>query len=279
MTEDPQSLVDAAGRAHSPVTGEPRILSLAAPLTDLCIALELADAVVGRTAACDVGAGIAATSAVVGSPAAPDLDRVRDLAPTHALVHLAETPSAVMSALFELGIDVVAVRPRTPAENFELFRLVGGIFSVLPEADTLARRLEAALARIKMALHREPLRRILYVSGIDPVRVVTPASYAARMLELARFEVVGPEEARDDVAAFELDEGTLGRVDAILFDGSTGAFRRADLRGFADAHGVASARLYLMEERVADWYGARAISAVDELIDLRRRLARAGSQA
>ena len=275
MTEDPQSFVDTAGRAHSPAPGEPRIISLAAPLTDLCIALELADAIVGRTADCEVGAGIAATSAVVGSPAAPDLDRIRDLAPTHALVHLAETPPAIIGALFELGIDVVAVRPRTPGDNFELFRLIGGIFSVLPEADTLARRLEAALARIKMALRKAPLRRILYVRGVDPFRIVTPASYAARMLELARLELVGPAEAQDEIATFAPDDALLGSVDAILFDGSNGTFRRADLRSFAAARGLESARLYLLEERVADWYGVRAIAAVDDLIDLRRRLERA----
>ncbi len=279
MTEDPQSFVDAAGRTHSPVVEEPRILSLAAPLTDLCVALDLAGAVVGRTADCDAGMGIAAASAVVGSPAAPDLDRVRDLAPTHALVHLAETPSAVVSALFELGIDVVAVRPRTPAENFELFKLVGGIFSVAPEADTLARRLEAALARIKMALHKEPLRRILYVGRIDPFRVVTPSSYAARMLELARFAVIGPGDAKDDIADFDPDDDTLRSVDAILFDGSNGTFRRADLRSFATARGIETAKLYLMEERVADWYGTRAIAAVDDLIDLRRRLERVRSES
>ncbi|MFQ5347489.1 MAG: ABC transporter substrate-binding protein [Rhodothalassiaceae bacterium] len=278
MNDDQERLVDAAGVIHEPAAGAARILSLAGPLTDLCLALGLGNRLVARSGDSGSAAEAAAPGSVVGPSDDPDLDRIRELEPTHALVHLDRTSPPVLAALAERGIEVVAARPREPGDNFALFTLLGRLFSAEDMADTLARRLEAVLARIKMAMLRKRARRVLFVTGRNPDRVLTPTSYAARMLGLARLTVVGPADCPDDEAPLDLGPDLVLGLDAILLDGTRGNFRRADIRAFAETYGTSRDRVHLVEDHPGEWYGARAISAVDDLIDLRRRLSQAWTQ-
>lgn len=278
MSVDTASYLDAAGQVHRPATGPLRIVSLSPVLTELCLELELGDVLVGRTEACarklDGLAGVTS----VGRPDALKYDRIAELTPSHILLNLDDLPAGGIEKLREAGGNRVAIRPCAPNDNFDLFRMLGDIFNVASAADTLSRRFEAALARLKMAMREKSLLRALYLVDRDPWRVAATGSYIAGLLDMAGFVVVSaPDSAETGESnspkrypAVELGEGLLKSIDAVLLDGGDGKFRRSDLKRFSEAHGVDRAKLHYLETSVADWYGARAISAMDDLMTLRR---------
>jgi len=278
MPADAALYLDAAGQTHGPADGAPRIVSLSPVLTELCLELELGPSLVGRTEACAKQLDGLAGVASVGRLDALKYDRIAELEPSHILLNLDDLSQADIEKLRGAGGERVCIRPCAPNDNFDLFRMLGGIFGVASAADTLSRRFEAALARIKMAMREKPLLRALYLVDRDPWRAAAGGSYIAGLLEIAGFAVIGSSENIEvsDAAtpkrypAVELGEGLLKSVDAILLDGGGGKFRRSDLKRFSEAHGIDRAKLHYLETSVADWYGARAITAMDDLMALRR---------
>lgn len=250
-----------------------RILSLSPALTDLCFALGIGELLVGRSEDCRPPADRTSASLVAGRPDSPDMAKIEAMAPTHALLHMEETPEPVRAALRGKGIETVAVRPMKPEDNFELFSLVGGIFSARQAADTLARRFELALARVKMAMRKKSTRRVIYLTAKNPYRTIPAVGYVDAVLALARLEAVGaPAAGNDPDPAIEVTETLLLGVDRIILSGAPGAFRRSDLRLFAAGHGIARERLILLDQAMAGWYGARAIGAMDDLLALRDKI-------
>lgn len=280
MADESQTLLDSAGQRHAPAGAEPRILSLAPALTELCFALELEERLVGRTELCRRPEGKLAQIPAVGTPAILQLDRIERLAPTHALVNLDDTPKSLIAPLKERGIEVVSLRLTRPEDNFGLFELVAGIFGAEPAASTLARRFEAALARVKMTVRRRPVRRVLYLVDKNPYRTAGPESYAASLLGLVNLQVVSGEVDTSPSLApagrrypvIELTESLLLSVDAVLLSGAPEAFSRADRRAFSSAYGLDRDKVIRLEDAMDGWYGARAIGALEDLLDLRERI-------
>lgn len=278
MPTDPETYLDAADVVHRPADGPVRIVSLSPVLTELCLELELGDSLVGRTEACAKQLDGLAGVTSVGRPDALKYERIAALEPTHILLNLDDLTRGDISKLSELDALRVSVRPCTPKDNFELFRMMGGIFSALASADTLSRRFEAALARVKMAMREKSVLRTLYLVDRDPWRAAVEGSYIAGLLELVSLSIVSAPENPEIAGtvtpkrypAIALGEGLLKSVDAILLDGGNGKIRRGDLKRFSEAHDVDRVKLHYLETSVADWYGARAIAAIDELLTLRR---------
>jgi len=256
------------------------LLSLAPALTKLCFALELGEYLVGRTELCRRPEGELAQLPAVGTPTALQLDKIARLAPTHALVNLDDTPKSLIQGIKEEGVTVIAVRLERPDDNFRLFGLLGAVFGVQPVADTLARRFEAALARVKMAVRRRTVRRVLYLVDKNPYRTAASGSYAASLLALVNLQVIAAEADTEPSMApagrrypvIEINESLLLSVDAVLLSGAPGAFRRADKRAFADAYGLDRDKVIRLEDAMDGWYGARAIDALEDLLALRERI-------
>jgi len=280
MAEEPPILIDAAGRRHAPAGKDARILSLAPALTELCFALELDDRLIGRSDLCHSPKDKLAAVPAVGAPAAIRLEKLKRLAPTHALVNLDDTPKSLIGAIEEAGVRVVAVRLEQPDDNFGLYALLGGIFGAEEDADALARRFEAALARVKMAVRRKSVRRVLYLVDKNPYRTAGPGSYAANLLSVVKLQAVSEEADTAPSLApsgrrypvIDLGEALLLSVDAVLLSGAPGAFRRSDLKAFAEGHGIAREKLIRLEDAIDGWYGARATAALDDLVNLRERI-------
>ena len=280
MTDGSETFLDSAAQRHAPANQQVRLLSLAPALTELCFALELNDRLVGRTEFCRRPEGKLAQIPAVGTPEILQLDRIERLAPTHALVNLDDTPKSLISALKERGIDVVSVRLTRPDDNFWLFGLLAGIFGAGPSADALARRFEAALARVKMAVRRRQVRRVLYLVDKNPYRTAGPDSYAASLLKLVNLQVIaGAVETEPSLApsgrrypVIEIGDSLLLSVDAVLLSGAPDAFSRADRRAFVEAYGLDRDKVLRLEDAMDGWYGARAIGALEDLLSLRERI-------
>jgi len=281
MTDTSHPLIDAAGREHRPAGDEARIVSLAPALTELCICLELGDRLVGRSDLCTRPADKLGAVPAVGSPAAIRLEKLTELGASHALVNLDDTPAALIGGMEEAGLIVVAVRLDRPDDNFWLYGLLGALFAAEAAADTLSRRFERGLAQVKMAARNQQVRRVLYLVDKNPYRTAGPKSYAANLLSLVQLEAISEEEAPTEPSMapsgrryplIEVTEALLLSVDAILLSGAPGAFRRADLRAFAEGHNIDRDKLLRLEDALDSWYGARAISALDDLLNLRAKV-------
>jgi len=280
MADESKIFLDSAGQRHAPAGPEPRLLSLAPALTELCFAFELGGQLVGRTKLCRRPEGKLAQVPAVGTPAILQLDRIESLAPTHALVNLDDTPKSLIAALKERGVDVVSVRLDRPEDNFWLFDLLAGMFGVAPAADAFSRRFEAALARVKMSIRRRRVRRVLYLVDKNPYRTAGPESYAASLLGLVSLQVIAGEvntapsqaPAGRRYPVIEITESLLLSVDAVLLSGAPDAFSRADLRDFVHAYGLDRDKVIRLEDAMDGWYGARAIDALDDLLGLRERI-------
>lgn len=280
MAEEAAQLIDAAGREHAPAGSKARIVSLAPALTELCFALELEKNLAGRTDFCSRPADKVAAVPAVGTPATVRLEKLAGLGASHALVNLDDTPSSLIRGMEESGLRVVAVRLDRPDDNFWLYGLLGGLFGAQAAADTLARRFEAGLARVKMAARNQQLRRVLYLVDKNPYRTAGPESYSANLLSLVHLEAISEDAATAPSTApsgqrypvIEVSESLLLSVDAVLLSGAPGAFRRADLRAFAEGHNIDRAKLLRLEDALDSWYGARAIDAMEDLVDLRKKI-------
>ena len=79
---------DALGKSHEQYQGTPRIVSLVPSLTELLVALDLAEALVGRTGFCIHPRQVVRRVAKLGGTKGFAIDKLRALRPTHVLVNI-----------------------------------------------------------------------------------------------------------------------------------------------------------------------------------------------
>jgi hypothetical protein len=199
---------DARGTRHRRCDdhGKLRIVSLVPPLTELLCDLGLGAQVVGRTGSCVHPADEVARITTVDRGDVPDrpvdIEKVRQLAPTHLVVNDDENDPSTIAALEAFVPHVVVARPRAPRDNLGLYRLFGHVFACEREADRLCARFEAAWEMLMDAQRAmpQPPRRVLVLIGSEPWTTIACDTYMARVLASIGWHQVDVEpEARDDV--------------------------------------------------------------------------------
>ncbi len=266
MSDDTPCLTDNKGQQFRPHEGQARIVSLADSLTDLVLALELGDQLVGHV----TRPGRIPDSRDIGSALEPDCERILSLDPSHILVDPARTPQAIQDLLQEKGQQVVTIAPATVQDNFHLFCFFGALFGVQDSADTLSRRFEACLARVKMAMHKLPVRRVLYIDNHTPFRTIAKDSYVASLFDITHILPVQPADG--GIVLNEISESLLLSVDKILFNGAPGLFRPSDIVQFAKTYGLDMDRLHRLDIDPTQQIGVRAIEMLETLPDLRKTI-------
>src|SRR3954462_4789951 len=118
------SIVDAAGVAHRPADGEGRIVSLVPSITELLVDLGLGESLVGRTGFCIHPREIVRRIPKVGGTKDVNLERVRALSPTHAVVNIDENEKPTVDELAKFVPNIVVTHPLAPADNPALYRLI-----------------------------------------------------------------------------------------------------------------------------------------------------------
>lgn len=261
------ALTDAIGMRHSPVTAPVRIVSLVPSITELLFALGLGEQVVGRTHYCihPVSAVVALPS--VGGSKKIKHSRLRALQPTHVILNIDENPLLLADQLADYVPHLIVTHPLAPEDNVLLYRLIGGIFNRVTEAETLALEFERALAD----LQREtwPKRRVLYLIWRQPWMGVSRDTYIARMLELVGWETL-PMESESRYPELELDRALLDAADLILFSSEPYRFQFADLQTFTRDYDCPLEKLRLIDGEMTSWYGNRAIEGLAYLAQFAR---------
>jgi len=271
-------LTDHLGQKFEPASGA-RILSLVPSLTELLFDLGLADRLVGRTHYCIHPKDRIDAIPSVGGTKKIRMDRVRDLAPTHALVNVDENPKDMADALRNAGIEVIVTHPMHPDDNVGLYRLIGGVFGADRAANDLVERYRAARDILGDADAYTP-RRALYLIWKDPWMAIRADTYIGNMLSLVNWQPVTPCNTSAEVGdaarypEVEISMDTLIDIDLVLFSSEPYAFNDADITAFQNAFPEHAAKARLIDGEMTSWYGSRAIHGLAYL----RRFARGASK-
>jgi ABC-type Fe3+-hydroxamate transport system substrate-binding protein len=249
-------LIDAAGTVHAPAGSDARIVCLVPSITELLCDLGLTDRLVGRTGFCIHPWEKVRKIPKVGGTKDVKFDRVRQLAPTHAILNIDENRRETAQALAEFIPNIVVTHPLDPLDNLGLYRLLGGIFDREQQAERLCTEFESTLAMLRLGAH--PPAKVLYLVWRDPWMSVSPETYISRMLALINWHTQPPETNERypelDIAAY------AGRVSRVLLSSEPFHFKEhhiAEVRSL-----VGGAAVSLIDGEMTSWYGSRAISGL-----------------
>ncbi len=261
-------LQDAVGVCHAPAGGDARIVCLVPSITELVWDLGLGPQLVGRTGFCVRPRDALRAVAKVGGTKDVNLERVRALAPTHVIVNVDENRRETVEALAAFVPHVIVTHPCAPADNFALYRLLGGIFGRAAQAKALCAALEEALAGARAVGAALPREAVLYLIWREPWMTVSAGTYIAATLATVGWDAV-PVAAPARYPAFTWDEPALAGVARVLLSSEPYRFQA---RHVAEVAALSGRPACLVDGEAASWYGSRAIAGLRELARLRRAL-------
>lgn len=264
------ALRDALGALHRPAQPDARIVSLVPSITELICDLGLAAQLVGRTGFCVHPAQTVRSIPKVGGTKSVNLDKVRALQPTHAILNIDENEQPLAQALAEFVPHLVVTHPIAPLDNLALYRLIGGIFAREREAEILCDRFQAA--HDALAAENLPKRNVLYLIWRDPWMTVSRDTYISRTLALAGLRTL-PAKATARYPSFSMDDGWVREAGLVLLSSEPYMFRRKHLAELAALPALEGMTLRLIDGEMTSWYGSRAIAGLDYLRELSRSIA------
>lgn len=269
------TFTDDLGTAH-PVVKNPRILSLVPSITELLFDLGLEDQLIGRTQYCIHPADSVQSVPSVGGTKKINMDRVRDLKPTHAIVNIDENPKTMADDLRGMGVEVIVTHPMTPDDNLTLFKLLGGIFDRPEQTTKLSDDYNSARAAIQNESNR-PAKRVLYLIWQDPWMAVSSDTYVANTLALVNWSVGIPgivSGQTGDAARYpkiEIANDGLEDIDLILFSSEPYSFTEDDIDEFQFTFPDHAHKAHIIDGEMTSWYGSRAIRGLQYLRDFADR--------
>ncbi|MBM3565676.1 MAG: cobalamin-binding protein [Alphaproteobacteria bacterium] len=264
-------LIDAIGRRHVPAR-DARIVSLVPSLTELLFDLDLGSKVVGRTGYCIHPSPSVRRVKSLGGPKRINLRKLAALEPTHVILNIDENPKAIAEQIAEMGITVVVTHPMAPEDNYDLYRLFGGLFGREREAASLASRLVAARQSLRELALTLPPKRVLLLIWTKPWMTVSSDTYVSRMLATVNWRTMADDPQRR-YPSVQIDKRVAAEADLILFATEPFPFQERHLAAFADRFPEASGKIHLISGEMLSWYGSRAVSALDYLGGFATRLA------
>ena len=255
---------DAVGVHHAP-DPHARIISLVPSITELLCELGLAEQLVGRTGFCIHPAPLVAAIPKVGGTKDVNVEKIRQLAPTHLVVNIDENEQPTVAALAEFIPHIVVTHPLAPRDNLALARLMGAVFCADASAAAWCEQFEAHYAALRAA-PKGPPQTMLYCIWQDPWMSVSQDTYIARMMA----EIGWSVPRLDDPARyprFDWNLELIGGIDGVLL--STEPYR------FTDAHAAAletqiGKPVRLVDGEMMSWYGSRSLAGLAYLGQLAR---------
>ena len=232
-----------------------RIVCLVPSITELVCDLGLADQLVGRTGFCIHPWETVRRVPKVGGTKDVDLDKVRALKPTHAIVNVDENTRETADALREFVPELIITHPIAPRDNLDLYRRLGDAFGREHEAEALCASFELAYADATST--QRPPREVLYLIWRDPWMSVAPDTYISQTLALVNWRTL-PRVADERYPEVDL-ASYAGRVDRVLLSSEPFHFRAKHLPEVISATGAPAS---LIDGEMTSWYGSRAIAGV-----------------
>ena len=256
-----KSYFDDAGQIHGPAPPSVRILSLVPSLTELLLDIGLGAQVVGRTNFCVHPATAVSKIPSVGGTKQINLEKVLELNPSYALVNIDETPKPLAQELKDLGIEVIVTHPISVTDNRKLFRLVGGLFGVLPAAERMTGAFDTALTNLRGCAKTWPKRRILYLIWKKPWMSISAETYIASVLAEANWQIIN-YPSKERYPKITLDNTLIEQVDLVLFSTEPFPFTAKHIDQFRQDFPDHGSKAKLIDAEMVSWYGSRAITGL-----------------
>jgi len=230
-----------------------RIVSLVPSITELVCELGLGDQLVGRTGFCIHPKEALKRIPKVGGTKSVDLEKIRQLAPTHVIVNVDENKKETADALAAFVPNVVVTHPLAPLDNLALYRQIGDAFGKQREAEDLCARFELTYQDVvKKNFSR---KRVLYLIWKGPWMTVSRDTYVSRTLDLFGLQTL-PESASARYPAISLEESWLRDAEFVLLSSEPYRFREKHLDEIRNA---LRRPARLIDGEMTSWYGSRAI--------------------
>lgn len=258
---------DAVGIMHPIADGSARIVSLVPSITELLCELGLSAQLIGRTGFCIHPKETVRTIPKVGGTKDVNLERLRELAPSHVIVNIDENERPLYEALRAFVPQVFVTHPITPQDNLALFHSLGSLFGKEQRAEELAREFEAHFAALGEQ-RAYPEQTVLYLIWKKPWMAVNQDTYIAEMLQLINWHLTcGSHDSRyPEVSLGEF----VGKVDRVLLSSEPYSFREKHLAEVKNVMG-SQTTVELVDGEMLSWYGSRAIPGLDYLRTLAER--------
>lgn len=270
MTQQ-SAMTDAVGARHTPAQDPVRIVSLVPSITELLFALDLGPQVVGRTAYCIHPATELADVPHVGGTKNVQLGRLQALAPSHVIVNIDENRREDVEVIRAFVPNVIVTHPLAPADNLDLYRLLGAIFHRLEQAERLCAAFETELRKTLALGAKLAPRHVLYLIWRKPWMTVSRDTYISQTLGLVDWHTL-PDERSERYPEVDLKGMAMQEADLVLLSSEPLPFKERhldELRRITDCSGK---RLALVDGTMTGWYGSRAIQGLGYLRQLAREL-------
>lgn len=266
MTDGGAMATNAVSGPPAGATSPPRIVSLVPSLTELLCELGLRDRLVGRTGFCIHPRAALREVPKVGGTKDVNVERIRELAPTHLVVNVDENDKPTVDALAAFVPDIVVTHPVEVEDNLALIERFGALFDCRAAALRLAERFAAALAELRgRRFRRLP---VVYLIWKDPWMTVGADTFIAKMLAEAGMAALSPPaDARYPVVT--LDWIRNSGAAAVLLSSEPYRFRAGHAAELASGLGLPCLTI---DGEMTSWYGSRAIDGLRYLLDFRIRL-------
>lgn len=173
-----------------------RVVSLAPNLTELMVALQAGDHVVGRSRFCDHPAQIQSVPVVSGGMD-PDIEAIFAVRPTVVLVLQGMRSRVPEDVLKKAGIRLYAPRVETLDDIYRTVEELGKLIGRTAEARVLLEELKAGVASFPAP--GTVSRRVALVYGHRPLVVAGGDSWGNELIRLAGHQNVFGSESRTNV--------------------------------------------------------------------------------
>jgi hypothetical protein len=255
------------------MNADARIVSLVPSITELLCDLGLERQLVGRTGFCIHPWETVRKIPKVGGTKDVNLEKVRELAPTHVVVNVDENRREDAEAIAEFA-EIVVTHPQAPRDNLDLYRQMGRTFGREAEAERLCDKFERAYERATAS--PRPRRDVLYLIWCEPWMTVAPPTYISQTLALFNWRTQ-PAAPPANFCDPEGDKGWperypgvdlaefAGQVDRVLLSSEPYHFKEHHLAEVEAL--VPAAEVSLINGEMTSWYGSRAIAGLDYLAD------------
>jgi len=232
-------------------------------ITELVCELGLADRLVGRTGFCIHPKDALREIPKVGGTKTVNLEKIRELAPTHVIVNVDENRKETADALAQFVPNVIVTHPLAPLDNLALYRQIGNAFDAREKAEALCTQFEYEYGQIKGESFKP--RKVLYLIWKDPWMTVSQDTYVSRTLGLFGLRTL-PKDSESRYP--KLDDLDVGAETILL---STEPYR------FGEKHKQELERqlklpVHLIDGEMTSWYGPRAIAGLRYLADFSRSI-------
>lgn len=261
------NLIDAIGVEHDIIAENtaPRIVCLVPSITELLFDLGLGKYVVGRTGFCIHPKQQVQNVPKVGGTKDVNLEKIRQLAPTHLIVNIDENEKPTVDLLAQFIPYVIVTHPNHPRDNLALFRLLGRIFRAGEAAEHLSQQLQLKLSHFEV-LQTQQIKKVLYCIWKDPWMTVSRDTYIARMLALRGWQQWRSMGSDKRYPSFEWSDADIDQVDVVLLSTEPYTFQQQHADQLQQELGKP---VLLVDGEMLSWYGSRVIAGLDYLLTLK----------